>query len=81
MLDHSRTELQQLLGRHVVLGVIGAPSADHEVGFRLVAALINGGEHREALFAFAFARGGISVVVGADQLLGESFPGPVVAAL
>jgi len=59
-------ERQQFLRGHVVLGVVGAPGADHEVGLRLVGSMVDRGKHRVLLFVRALAGSGFLVVVGAD---------------
>ena len=76
--NHRPAKRQKFLRCHVVLGVIGAPGADYEIGIRFVVSMVNRGKHRVLLFVRAFAGSGFLVVVGADQLPIERFTSPVV---
>ena len=76
--NHRPAERQQFLRGHVVLGVIGAPGADYEIGIRFVVSMVDRWKHRVLLFVRAFAGSGFLVVVGADQLPIERFTSPVV---
>lgn len=85
MRDDALAQGDELGVAHVVLGIIGAPSADDEapcaIGFEHV---IDGRQQREAKFVGGLARLGLLIVVGADQrpiehLAGVEIIGAVIA--
>lgn len=78
--QHGFAKRRQFQRGHVVLGVIGAPSADNEVRFRPVGMVIDGREHGVLLLVLPLAGGRLVAVVGPDQLPVEPLTGPVVTS-